>query len=56
MSAEHRLATAAKITQEVLTGIVDEALPLAECSEVTHHSLDIQGRREKETLKGGLRC
>lgn len=46
LSPEHRLATTAKITQEVLGAVVDETLPFAACAEVVHDALVVVGMKE----------
>ena len=46
LSPEHRLATTAKITQEVLGAVVDETLPFAACAEVVHDALAVVGMKE----------
>lgn len=45
MTAEHKLATVAKITQEIFTGVVDETLPFAPCAEVVYDALVIVGMK-----------
>ena len=50
-SPEHRLATTAKIAQEVLGAVVDESLPLAACSEVVYDALAVVGMKEMKVSR-----
>lgn len=46
MSQEHKFSTAAKLCSEVLAGVADGALPLAECEEVLGDALRLLGSKE----------
>jgi hypothetical protein len=46
MSPEHKFNTAAKLCAEVLAGVVDGLLPLAECSEVLRDALHVLGSKD----------
>ncbi len=46
MSAEHKFSCAAKLCQEVLAGVADGLLPLAECGEVLRDALHVLASKE----------
>ncbi len=46
MSPEHKFASAAKLVAEVLGGVVDGQLPLAECDEVLGDALRLLASKD----------
>lgn len=48
MSAEHRLATAAKLSNDLLAAVCDDQLPMEEYEEILHDALSILASEEMQ--------